>query len=81
MRQQLSQAGLAAPIILKPQTACGLEGAHKMALVVSLEDLPDALIPAVPAIAQEFVSHGGILHKVSVIGSKVLICTSPALSC
>ena len=77
MRQQLSQAGVAAPLILKSQAACGVAGAHDMALVMSLEDLPDDFQPAVPAVAQQFVNHGGVLHKVSVIGTKVMPCNLP----
>lgn len=71
-----AHAGLAPPLILKPSVACGLPQSHHMAMVTApgghavAAALQAARIP-LPAIAQQFSSHGGRVAKVYVAGSKV----------
>lgn len=75
MKQQLLDAGLVAPIVLKSLAACGIKDAHAMTLLLSL-DRTEALPPfSRPIVAQQFVNHGGLVHKVSVIGSQVSTCS------
>ncbi len=72
LQAQMQAAALVPPILLKSLTACGLGEAHSMAILLSLDSLSTCL-PAFkgPVIAQQFVNHGGLVHKVSVLGKKV----------
>ena len=54
--------------------ACGATHAHELALVLEAQGLPHVHTP-LPAIAQAFVDHGGLVHKVYVIGQQVLART------
>ncbi|URD77641.1 Inositol 1, 3, 4-trisphosphate 5/6-kinase [Musa troglodytarum] len=51
LRDQLSEANLSFPIIVKPQIACGVGDAHSMALVFKFEDFKEICVP-LPAILQ-----------------------------
>jgi hypothetical protein len=68
MWSRLTEAGMAPPIIVKPLVACGIVDAHTMTLLLSTDARADLTYPA---IAQQYINHSGILHKVSVIGSQV----------
>jgi len=68
---ELAAAGVRFPLVLKPLAACGAPGAHRMAAVAATAGLARAGAVAVPALAQEFVDHGGTMHKVYVIGGAV----------
>lgn len=69
---RLSRAGVGWPLLAKPQLACGLPSAHKLALVFSLKGLREAdSLPPPPLLLQRFVDHAGILHKAYVIGDEV----------
>jgi len=68
---ELAAAGVRFPLVLKPLAACGAPGAHCMAAVAAPAGLARAGAVAVPALAQEFVDHGGTMHKVYVIGGAV----------
>ncbi|KAG6506752.1 hypothetical protein ZIOFF_032081 [Zingiber officinale] len=57
LRDQLSEANLSFPIIVKPQIACGVGDAHNMALVFKFEDFKGLHVP-LPAILQ--VSNIGL---------------------
>lgn len=70
LREQLAEAKLELPVIVKPQVACGVSDAHNMALVFKFEDFEGLGIP-LPAIVQEYVDHGSLLFKFYVLGRKV----------
>ncbi|KAK8966071.1 Inositol-tetrakisphosphate 1-kinase 4 [Platanthera guangdongensis] len=67
---QLSEAKLSFPMIVKPQVACGVADAHNMALVFKTEDFKNLCVP-LPAIVQEYVDHGSSLFKFYVLGERV----------
>lgn len=73
---RLKKAGLSPPVIVKPLAACGVPQSHKMALLTS-ENVSAEV--AYPAIAQQFINHGGVLHKVSVLGWEVGCLLLPIL--
>ena len=66
-------AGLVPPVLLKSLTACGLEEAHCMALSFTLSSFKACVSSHFkgPIMAQQFVNHGGSVHKISVIGDQV----------
>ncbi|CAL9076695.1 unnamed protein product [Musa textilis] len=70
LRDQLSEANLSFPIIVKPQIACGVGDAHSMALVFKFEDFKEICVP-LPAILQEYVDHGSLIFKFYVLGNNV----------
>lgn len=67
----LASQGVQFPLVLKPEVACGQAAAHRMALVLAPGGLAGAGAVALPAVAQAFVDHGGVVHKVYVIGRAV----------
>ncbi len=71
MINHLNCAGVYAPYIVKPQVACGVESAHKMALVLHIEGFREPPQVALPACVSRFVDHGGVLHKVHVAGTNM----------
>ncbi|KAG7017176.1 Inositol 1,3,4-trisphosphate 5/6-kinase 4 [Cucurbita argyrosperma subsp. argyrosperma] len=68
--QKLSEAKLTLPCIVKPQVACGVSDAHKMAIIFDVEDLKNLDVP-LPAIIQEYVDHSSTLYKFYVLGEKI----------
>lgn len=58
---------------MKSSTACGLASAHAMVLVLALDGLKGLRMEG-GLVMQEFVNHGGVVHKVYVAGSKVSLC-------
>lgn len=70
LREQLAEAKLSFPVIVKPQVACGVADAHNMALVFKIEDFEGLGVP-LPAIVQEYVDHGSSLFKFYILGEKV----------
>ncbi|GMH18269.1 hypothetical protein Nepgr_020110 [Nepenthes gracilis] len=71
---RLSAAKLSLPSIVKPQVACGVADAHKMAIVFRFEDYKDLNLP-LPAIVQEYVDHSSLLFKFYVLGEEVFYAT------
>ncbi|KAF9587151.1 hypothetical protein IFM89_039634 [Coptis chinensis] len=67
---RLSEVNLFLPSIVKPQVACGLLGAHDMAIVFRTEDFKGLRIP-LPVVVQEYVDHSSLLYKFYVLGDKV----------
>lgn len=63
---------LSYPYILKSRLACGIPDSHVMALILGPEGTRDCEL-AGPLVAQEYINHGGILYKVYMIGSNVLV--------
>lgn len=61
-------AGLQFPVISKPIVADGSTKSHEMSLVFNVDGLKK-LKP--PIVLQEFISHGGVLFKVYVVGEYV----------
>lgn len=72
-------AGVRLPCIVKPQAACGVPEAHQMAFVMHAEGFVQPGVP-VPAVVQEYVDHGGTLHKVYVAGDKARAHNIPCVS-
>ncbi|KAI0489391.1 hypothetical protein KFK09_029233 [Dendrobium nobile] len=70
LQDQLSEAKLSFPMIVKPQVACGVADAHNMALIFKTEDFENLCVP-LPAIIQEYVDHGSLLFKFYVLGERV----------
>lgn len=68
--QKLSEAKLSLPCIVKPQVACGVSDAHKMAIIFDVEDFKNLVVP-LPAIIQEYVDHSSTLYKFYVLGEKI----------
>jgi hypothetical protein len=60
------------PCLLKPRAACGVEYAHQMALVLKKEGVEDCELDY-PLVAQEYINHSGVLFKVYVAGTHVLV--------
>ena len=67
----LAGQGVRFPLVLKPVVACGAPQAHRMALLAAPHGLNGAAAVPLPAVAQAFVAHGGIAHKVYVLGRAV----------
>lgn len=70
LTEQISEAMLSLPNIVKPQVACGVADAHSMAIVFRFEDYKSLSVP-VPAIVQEYVDHSSTIFKIYVLGNKV----------
>jgi hypothetical protein len=70
----LAAAGLSPPLLCKPLWTDGREGSHGLAVLHDLEALGRLLKGAVssefkpPLVVQQFVEHGGVLFKVSMMG-------------
>ncbi|KAL4857680.1 Inositol-tetrakisphosphate 1-kinase 6 [Chlorella vulgaris] len=73
----LAAAGVGMPCILKPQAACGVAEAHQMAFVLHGSGLDGLEVP-LPAVAQEYVDHGGCLWKVYAAGHRVFWTQRPS---
>ena len=71
------QAGIACPCIAKPQAACGVPEAHVMSIIFTGPGFEALSQHAGPMVLQQWVPHGAFLHKVYVIGSKVLLLGEP----
>ncbi|KAK9804614.1 hypothetical protein WJX73_008380 [Symbiochloris irregularis] len=82
-----------APCILKPVSACGGTSSHDLVLVLDSGAAvqPDAASRQLhvelgeaalqlPAIAQAFIDHGGLLHKVYCIGEEVHVSQSASIA-
>lgn len=68
--QRLVEAKLTPPSIVKPQIACGVADAHRMAIVFRYEDYNGLSVP-LPAVVQEYVDHSSSIFKFYVLGEKV----------
>lgn len=77
-REQLAEAKLQLPVIVKPQVACGVSDAHNMALVFDFEELKGLGVP-LPAIIQEYVDHGSSLFKFYVLGEKIFYAVKKSM--
>ena len=79
VRAALDAAGILTPCLLKPVAACGVLGAHAMALMLDTASTADAAVP-LPCIAQAFVTHNPpTVHKVYVFGDTVLVQSRSSL--
>jgi len=67
--QQLSDAGLSPPLIVKPLVAAGTKQSHHMTIAVK----DSAILNGIPSnsLIQEYVNHNQKLFKVYVMGKKV----------
>lgn len=66
----VSKAGLVPPIVLKSLAACGVGDAHQMIIIFGRSECASWSEITFPAIAQPFINHGGVVHKVSVLGDQ-----------
>ena len=71
LARQLAAAGVQLPCIVKPRVACGVAEAHAMAFVLHASGLAELESLPLPAVAQEYVDHGGVVWKVYVAGEQV----------
>lgn len=78
LREQLAEAKLQLPVIVKPQVACGVSDAHNMALVFDFEELKGLVVP-LPAIIQEYVDHGSSLFKFYMLGEKIFYAVKKSM--
>ncbi|CAI8597231.1 unnamed protein product [Vicia faba] len=75
---ELAEAGLSLPCIVKPNVACGVSDAHKMAIVFRVEDFKRINVP-LPAVIQEYVDHSSTLYKFYVLGEKVFYAVKKSI--
>ncbi|XP_058787451.1 inositol 1,3,4-trisphosphate 5/6-kinase 4-like [Vicia villosa] len=75
---ELTEAGLSLPCIVKPNVACGVSDAHKMAIVFRIEDFKSINVP-LPAVIQEYVDHSSTLYKFYVLGEKVFYAVKKSI--
>jgi inositol-1,3,4-trisphosphate 5/6-kinase/inositol-tetrakisphosphate 1-kinase len=84
-RQRVEAAGLQPPLLVKPLWTDGREGSHGLALLQDLKALERLLTGTVsselkpPLVVQQFVEHGGVLHKVYVLGLQTVVTRRPSL--
>ena len=82
---QIGVSGLALPVLVTPVWADGRAGSHALAVVTAeaglrhLSERGSQLGLALPAVAQQYVPHGGCLFKVYVLGRHVRMVTRPSL--
>mmetsp|Transcript_10669 Transcript_10669/g.22930 ORF Transcript_10669/g.22930 Transcript_10669/m.22930 type:complete len:422 (+) Transcript_10669:247-1512(+) len=85
VHQLLADAGLRPPLLVKPLWTDGREGSHGLAVVHDMPSLEKLLQGSVstelkpPVVVQQFVEHGGVLHKVYVLGRTTVVCQRPSL--
>lgn len=81
----LARSGMQPPLLVKPVWTDGREGSHGLAVVHDLPSLGKLLRGTVcsslrpPVVVQQFVEHGGVLHKVYVLGGTTVVCKRPSL--
>lgn len=75
---ELADTGLSLPCIVKPNVACGVSDAHKMAIVFRIEDFKRINVP-LPAVIQEYVDHSSTLYKFYVLGEKVFYAVKKSI--
>uniref|UniRef100_A0A6U2JB51 Inositol-tetrakisphosphate 1-kinase n=1 Tax=Chlamydomonas euryale TaxID=1486919 RepID=A0A6U2JB51_9CHLO len=82
----VSSSGLSLPLLVKPMWTDGREGSHGLAIVTDYPSLRRLLEGGCsssfrpPVVVQEYVEHGGVLHKVYVLGDTSVVCRRPSLS-
>ncbi|MED6160987.1 hypothetical protein PIB30_056436 [Stylosanthes scabra] len=67
---RLAEARLSLSCIVKPQAACGVSDAHKMAIVFRVDDFKSVGVP-LPAVMHEYVGHSSTLYKFYVLGEEI----------
>eukprot|EP00850_Spirogloea_muscicola_P020938 SM000231S07485 [mRNA] locus=s231:51331:54209:- [translate_table: standard] len=72
LSRALDEAGIGYPVIVKPRIACGDKDAHSMAVIFSADGWKGLRVQ-LPAIVQEYVSHGGRQHKCYVLGARLFV--------
>jgi len=77
----LAQSNLRLPVILKPVAACGVDGSHRLAIVRSFAQEHGEFFgngASGVVVAQEYVSHGDVFHKVYVLGDEIFPMSKPS---
>jgi len=69
LRQQLNDAGMSLPLIVKPLVAAGTKQSHLMTIAVKESAISNGIPPN--SLVQEYVNHDQKLYKVYVMGKKV----------
>jgi hypothetical protein len=73
-----AEAGIELPCLVKPRVACGVPGAHAMALLLRASGGAGSRV-ALPALAQAFVPHRGTFHKCYSVGDAVFASSRRSL--
>ncbi|XP_074100801.1 inositol-tetrakisphosphate 1-kinase isoform X2 [Cotesia typhae] len=74
--KSLRSADIRFPFISKPLFAHGSSDAHKMMIIFNEKDLMDCQLPCV---AQDFINHNAVLHKVFIVGKYFHVVERPSL--
>lgn len=70
-KRQLGPSGsFSYPVICKPVAACGIPESHLMTVAVDENGLA---LASMPCVVQEYTNHGGLLHKVYMLGDDVMV--------
>jgi inositol-1,3,4-trisphosphate 5/6-kinase/inositol-tetrakisphosphate 1-kinase len=69
---QIQNAGLSFPMIVKPLTAAGTKASHAMAVLMDASALP-RIVEKTPCLCQEYANHDSLLYKVYVLGDHVSV--------
>ncbi|XP_071963672.1 inositol-tetrakisphosphate 1-kinase-like [Antedon mediterranea] len=72
----LKDAGVRFPFVCKPSRAHGSKISHKMSIIFNESGLKDVKPPCV---AQTFIKHNAVLHKIFILGDKHFIVQRPSL--
>ncbi|KAF3780304.1 Inositol 1-3-4-trisphosphate 5/6-kinase 4 [Nymphaea thermarum] len=75
LAENLSDAKMCLPAIIKPQIACGVSHAHSMAIVFEMEDFPGLPVP-VPAIIQSTPNASVLSQSSANSGSRAIVFDS-----
>lgn len=73
---QLRNAKVTYPFLCKPSLGHGSKEAHKMSIIFNEKGLVDC---STPCVAQSFISHNAVLHKIFIIGDKYHLVERPSL--
>lgn len=74
---EVQKAGLSFPIVAKPLVIDGTAKSHELSLAFDLSSL-SLLDP--PLVLQEFISHGGVMFKVYIVGETIKVVRRKSLT-
>ncbi|OAD56337.1 Inositol-tetrakisphosphate 1-kinase, partial [Eufriesea mexicana] len=74
-RTLLRMTGIKFPFLCKPLVAQGSNDAHKMMVIFNEQGLKDCPRPCV---AQEFINHNAVLHKIYIVGENFHVFERPS---
>ncbi|XP_071511415.1 inositol-tetrakisphosphate 1-kinase-like [Diadema antillarum] len=76
IKKKLQEANVGFPLVCKPSQAHGSVMSHKMALIFNEAGLKDIKPPCV---AQTFINHNALLHKLFVVGDQYFVVKRPSV--